>query len=152
LSAKGTYALILFLKKGVRLQIGKLGSFDFKRGTYAYVGSAFGPGGLDARLKHHCMLSAKPHWHIDYLRRAATLKDIWVSATPQRSEHAWTKRLLSLDTSQCPVKGFGSSDCRCYSHLVYFDRKPSSVTISSTLAGAFQIHPGHPAPITEWPV
>jgi len=136
LNAKGTYVLLLYLKKSVRLQIGKLGSFDFKRGTYAYVGSAFGPGGLDARLKHHYTLSANPHWHIDYLRRAATLKDIWVSATPQKSEHAWTKGLLSLDAGQCPVKGFGSSDCHCFSHLVYFVRKPSSVTISRVLTGA----------------
>jgi Uri superfamily endonuclease len=136
LSAKGTYVLILDLKKGLRLRIGKLGRFDFKRGTYAYVGSAFGPGGLNARLKHHRVPSASPHWHIDYLRRAATLRDIWVSATPQRSEHTWTKRLLSLNASQCPVKGFGSSDCRCFSHLVYFKRKPSSVRISRVLAGA----------------
>ena len=136
MSAKGTYVLILFLKKGVRLQIGRLGSFGFKRGTYAYVGSAFGPGGLDARLKHHCMSSANPHWHIDYLRRAATLKDIWVSAIPQRSEHAWTEGLLSLDAGHCPVKGFGSSDCLCFSHLVYFKRKPSSMMISRVLAGA----------------
>ena len=138
----GTYVLILFLKKGVRLQIGKLGSFDFKRGTYAYVGSALGPGGLAARLKHHGSISARPHWHIDYLRRSATLKDIWVSSKPARLEHAWTEKLLTLETGQCPVKGFGSSDCRCFSHLIYFKRKPSRATISRALAGASQIRSG----------
>ena len=140
MNAKGTYILLLFLRKGVRLQIGKLGSFDFKRGYYAYAGSAFGPGGLAARLKHHRSISARPHWHIDYLRRAATLMDIWISSTPARCEHAWAEKLATLDIGLCPVKGFGSSDCGCYSHLVYFERKPSPTIISRTLDGAFQVN------------
>ncbi len=39
--------------KAIRIQIGKLGQFKFKKGYYAYVGSAFGPGGLNSRIKHH---------------------------------------------------------------------------------------------------
>ena len=136
MSTKGTYVLVLFLKKGVGLQIGKLGSFNFKRGYYAYVGSAFGPGGLAARLKHHQTPSARPHWHIDYLKTAAALVDIWFSTKPDRSEHAWAEKLLSLEAGQCPVKGFGSSDCRCLSHLVYFKRKPKPDTLSRVLNSA----------------
>jgi Uri superfamily endonuclease len=137
--SKGTYVLILFLRKAVRLQIGKLGCFDFKRGYYAYVGSAFGPGGLPARLKHHSSTSARPHWHIDYLRRAAILKDIWISAEADRCEHAWAEKLSALEAGQCPIKGFGSSDCRCFSHLIYFKGKPPSEVISKALAGAYQV-------------
>ena len=135
-NAKGTYVLVLFLRKGVRLKVGKLGSFDFKRGYYAYVGSAFGPGGLASRLKHHRSISARPHWHIDYLRRTATLMDIWVSSKPDRCEHAWAEKLAALEAGRCPVKGFGSSDCGCYSHLVYFERKPSHQMISRAMSGA----------------
>ena len=135
MSTKGTYIIVLFIKKGVKLQIGKLGSFDFKRGYYAYVGSAFGPGGLAARLKHHQTLSARPHWHIDYLKTAAALVDIWYSTQPDRSEHTWAEKLLNLEAGQCPVKGFGSSDCHCLSHLVYFERKPTNEMLARVLSG-----------------
>ena len=73
------------------------GNFDVKRGYYAYVGSAFGPGGLAARLKQHRSISANPHWHIDYLRRAAALVDSWISAEPDRTEHAWAEKLATLE-------------------------------------------------------
>ena len=136
MGAKGTYILMLYVNKETVLQIGKLGSFTFMRGTYAYAGSAFGPGGLAARLKHHRSISTRPHWHIDYLRRAASLGDIWVSAKPERLEHVWAEQLLTFESGQCPVKGFGSSDCACYSHLVYFKRKPSPAIISRVLTGA----------------
>ena len=134
--SKGTYVLILFLRKGIRLQVGQLGCFRFKRGYYAYVGSAFGPGGLAGRLKHHSAASDRPHWHIDYLRRAAALNDIWVSAKAERCEHAWAEKLSALGAGLCPVKGFGSSDCRCFSHLIYFERKPPFEMISKALNNA----------------
>jgi len=41
---KGTYILILYLNEPAQFTIGKLGTFDFSAGWYAYVGSAFGPG------------------------------------------------------------------------------------------------------------
>ncbi|MCD4722450.1 MAG: DUF123 domain-containing protein [Desulfobacula sp.] len=50
---KGTYIIVMYLDKSKRIQIGKLGQFKFKKGHYAYVGSAFGPGGLKSRIKHH---------------------------------------------------------------------------------------------------
>ena len=42
----GTYVLLLHLPDNEQLTIGKLGTFDFPAGWYAYVGSAFGPGGV----------------------------------------------------------------------------------------------------------
>ena len=50
---KGTYVLIASLAQMKRLEIGRLGTFDIKPGFYAYVGSAFGAGGLRARIGHH---------------------------------------------------------------------------------------------------
>ena len=132
---KGTYVLVLYLRKGARLEIGRLGRFDFKRGYYAYVGSAFGPGGLSARLKHHRTHAKKPHWHIDYLRRAATVKAIWVLAGPERKEHDWAARLNTMEKAQIPVNGFGASDCKCPAHLFYFSKKPSATSIRKTLPG-----------------
>ena len=60
----GTYALILVCPSKKRVQIGKLGSLEMRRGFYVYVGSALGPGGLRARVAHHQKVSQRPHWHI----------------------------------------------------------------------------------------
>ncbi len=69
---KGSYLLWLFLPRGADLTIGKLGCHHFSRGWYLYCGSAFGPGGLRARIGHHLKHSDKKHWHIDYLKSKAT--------------------------------------------------------------------------------
>ena len=50
---KGTYVLIVSVAQMKRLEIGRLGTFDIVPGFYAYVGSAFGAGGLRARIGHH---------------------------------------------------------------------------------------------------
>ena len=136
MSSKGTYVLILHLKKRTKLKIGKLGCFDFKRGYYAYVGSAFGPGGLASRLKHHCTLSTNPHWHIDYLSNTAPVIETWVHAGLTGYEHEWAGNMYRLKSSSCPIKGFGSSDCGCQAHLFYFERKPVPKMLSQALPGA----------------
>ncbi len=67
--AKGTYVLIAFAGQMTRLEIGRLGTFAIVPGFYAYVGSAFGSGGLRARIGHHLESTAALHWHIDFLLR-----------------------------------------------------------------------------------
>jgi hypothetical protein len=64
--APGTYVLILELTTRKVIQVGALGRIKFTAGWYAYAGSAFGPGGLAARINRHLMSAKKPHWHIDY--------------------------------------------------------------------------------------
>ena len=59
----GTYALLLKLPKQGQLQVGALGTFAFQAGWYVYVGSAFGPGGLAARVGRHLRGLGTPcHW------------------------------------------------------------------------------------------
>ena len=60
---KGTYVLIASVAQMKRLEVGRLGAYDIVPGFYAYVGSAFGTGGLRARLGHHLESAASPHWH-----------------------------------------------------------------------------------------
>ena len=122
---KGIYILILYLSHRQSIQIGRLGKFNFSDGYYAYVGSAFGPGGLAARLGHHLRRCRKPRWHIDYLRQHADISEIWVTAQHRKLEHTWATTLLQSDDTQIPVAGFGSSDCSCSSHLFYFSSSPS---------------------------
>jgi len=41
---------------------------DLLPGYYIYIGSAFGPGGVRARMLRHLRADKPKHWHIDYLR------------------------------------------------------------------------------------
>ncbi len=117
---------MLSLDTPAHLTIGKLGTFDFPAGSYAYAGSAFGPGGLRGRLKHHLSPITKPHWHIDYLRQSATVSEVCYTASDTRHEHGWAQMLLHLHGVIVPAPRFGASDCACAAHLV---RLPDNVTI-----------------------
>ncbi len=117
---KGTYILILHLDSPTRLTIGKRGGFDFAAGFYAYVGSAFGSGGVRGRISHHLKIAAKPHWHIDYLRQTTELREVWYLLDETRYEHEWAIMLGSMPDADVPVPRFGASDCRCESHLFHF--------------------------------
>ena len=121
----GTYALILASSSDRLLQIGKLGQFLLQPGYYVYAGSAFGPGGIQARIAHHVKISQRPHWHIDYLRPVLRLDEIWYSYDSEKYEHRWADTLRRLKGARLPVPGFGASDCSCRSHLMLFPTRPS---------------------------
>ncbi len=121
---KGTYALILSFKTDPNIQIGKLGRFKFPKGHYVYVGSAFGPGGLNARLTHHLNFAVKPHWHIDYFKEKAIITNIRIDETGKKLEHKWASILKKRKDNFIPVKKFGASDCKCTSHLFHFKEPP----------------------------
>jgi Uri superfamily endonuclease len=121
----GTYALILFCSRAERVRIGKLGPLKLRRGFYVYVGSALGPGGVRARVAHHQKVSPRPHWHVDYLRFHTRLDGIWYSHDQVRREHQWARLIHTLRGASVPAAGFGSSDCRCETHLFFFKRRPS---------------------------
>lgn len=119
----GTYALVILSQNHLRLQIGKLGTYDFSSGYYIYVGSAL--QGLNNRLKRHQTAEKSLHWHIDYLLIQTTIIQIWYSLSKDRLECVWNA-ILSEPPGAAPfIKGFGSSDCRCRTHLTYFLTTPS---------------------------
>ena len=121
----GSYALILFLESHSVITVGKLGAFDFPMGWYTYVGSAFGPGGLAGSLKHHLNPDGPSHWHIDYLCRRAAVREFWVCGQRNKREHDWALAFEHLSGVSIAVKGFGSSDCHCPSHLFRSQQFPS---------------------------
>ncbi|MBW2289032.1 MAG: GIY-YIG nuclease family protein [Deltaproteobacteria bacterium] len=133
-SVPGTYALLLELPAVSSLRVGRLGPMTFEAPVYLYSGSAFGPGGLAARLTHHLRTSPKPHWHIDYLRSIASVSRVWTTADPRRLECAWSAAARSLRGAR-EVAGFGASDCRCTSHLVELPRIPRCSTFRRHLHG-----------------
>jgi Uri superfamily endonuclease len=123
-ASPGTYALLLALPRRQTLQVGRLGRAKFKHGIYVYIGSAFGPGGLNVRISHHLRVSLKPRWHIDYLRGAAYPTAVWYTYDPVHREHQWAKIFMQMTRATITVDGFGSSDCDCQSHLFFFAKLP----------------------------
>lgn len=114
----GSYLLLLKFTEVVNVEVGKLGELSVKPGFYIYSGSAFGPGGLNARIGRHLRRLKKLRWHIDYLRQEVDNVAAYFLANA-RSECTFANELI-IAGGEVPMKGFGSSDCRCISHLVYF--------------------------------
>lgn len=92
----GTYGLILWLPYDTRARIGRLGTYDFPAGWYAYWGSAHGPGGLAARIRHHVNLTTRPHWHFDFLRPHGQIKAVLFTLHPDDLECLWVQRALTF--------------------------------------------------------
>ena len=136
----GTYVLILHLEKQVKKNVGVLGVFPFRRGYYLYIGSAFGPGGLQARIDHHRHKAARPRWHIDYLRPWLNLIEIWYTYDPARREHQWVQILANTKGTSVPLVGFGSSDCRCKAHLFFRNTRPSIKTFRKKIHAHIKNH------------
>ena len=135
-SDKGTYILLMKADVKMPVVIGKLGVLNIQHGYYAYVGSAFGSGGLKARLGHHMKIASKPHWHIDYLRKEVNLIKIYFDQSGERLENCWAKSLEKIPEAEIPLIGFGASDCDAKSHLFYFKGEPDfSVLLTETGVG-----------------
>jgi len=130
--APGTYALVLRSERAGCLPIGRLGQLRLHRGWYVYVGSAFGPGGLRARVGHHLQLAERPHWHIDYLRPWTQVERVWYCEAG-RVEHGWAASLASRPGATVPLPGFGSSDCECAAHLIRFEKTPRRLAGSAEM-------------------
>ena len=115
----GTYIIFLLLHKSETIPVGSLGSWTFRKGYYAYTGSAQGSGGLAARLKRHLRpLSQKRiHWHIDHLASIAKITQVWWKEDKINHECSWAQQLTKEGSIILP--GFGSSDCNCPSHLIW---------------------------------
>ena len=121
----GTYALVLCCDKPFQVQVGRLGQFVFEEGYWIYTGSAFGPGGLRARLAHHLKPSPRPHWHIDYIKLAMRPVEAWITIDKVSREHAWAACMAGRRPASRPIPGFGASDCSCRSHLIHWRRRPT---------------------------
>ncbi len=130
---RGTYALILSSMLNQSVIVGRLGVLDVSPGTYVYIGSAFGPSGLPARVARHARTVKRKRWHIDYLTDATRLIETWYAVGSKKQEHAWAKALARLTGASVPMRGFGSSDCRCEGHLFHLAQRPSVHVLARVL-------------------
>ena len=136
----GTYAIVLKPKAERSIGVGRLGMLRVQAGYYIYVGSAFGPGGLKARIAHHKSVSHRSRWHIDYLRAAAEICEVWYTYDPGPREHQWAEILAAAKASTMPFPGFGSSDCNCLTHLYHFKSKPAIASFRRRLRAKINDH------------
>ena len=111
---KGVYCLIINIKKNINIKIGALGKINFKKGIYVYVGSA--QNNLEKRILRHYSHDKKVRWHIDYLLENPNV-EIKKAVFKESSKEEECKIAKFLAKLEIPIKGFGSSDCKCPSHL-----------------------------------
>lgn len=116
----GTYALVASVPDDTVIEVGALGSVSVPAGGYAYVGSAFGAGGL-GRVDRHRRVAAGDHdvrhWHVDYLLGSPAVSWAGAIALTDRDREC----ALARELGNGPIAGFGSSDCDCRSHLARRD-------------------------------
>jgi len=113
---RGSYVLLLRNNGTRRIRVGRLGVLLFSRGFYAYFGSMFGPGGLEARVKRHLGRRKKKHWHIDYILDHMRVSTVYVLLGKDLESRLSRMAVMRY----CYVKGFGCSDKRGdRSHLIY---------------------------------
>ncbi len=113
----GAYLLVVELGHSLPLDGTALAPAVLPPGCYAYCGSAYGPGGLGARIGRHLRRGKALRWHIDRLTEAGRI--LCVGWRPQGRECALVAGLRGLPSVTVPVAGFGSSDCRrCAAHLL----------------------------------
>ena len=119
-----------------RIACGALGRLSLRSGYYVYAGSAM--GGLRARLARHQRSEKRLRWHIDYLLHdpGARLLESLPFPGRRRLECALARELAALAEEEIPR--FGSSDCRCRSHLFRFTGDPRNREAFRRLAARFR--------------
>ncbi|MDR1429858.1 MAG: DNA/RNA nuclease SfsA [Spirochaetaceae bacterium] len=120
---RGSYLVMLHLKRKTAITAGSLGKLSLKPGWYVYSGSAL--QNLRQRLSRHLRKTNKTkHWHIDYLVPRGTGLKGFPIASRRSLECDLAAELKKAGGRGIP--GFGASDCRnsCGSHLFYFENPP----------------------------
>jgi len=122
---KGTYILIVFIENNIQLMVGALGKILFNKGFYFYVGSAMGNYGSSTllnRVKRHVLIKKNKsiHWHIDYLLAdfRSLITKVYLIPSIEPLECKIAQELSEICDNS--IQKFGSSDCKCTSHLFYF--------------------------------
>lgn len=111
----GAYVLGLRMDQDWRGSVGRLGVVAVPAGAAAYVGSAM--GGLDARIRRHLRPQKPLRWHIDWLTTSCSPVGAVAVPSDERIECLLAADLRRRGWLEGP-RGFGSSDCRCRTHLL----------------------------------
>lgn len=136
LELKGIYVLLLRVERHLRIKVGSLGILDFDEGEYVYVGSA--QNNVEKRLRRHLKKRKPLRWHIDYLTTNPFVQVLKASvfSLPKPYE-CQAASIISSMRKVYPIPRFGSTDCRCRSHL--FKINTSFRNIISILENEFKV-------------
>lgn len=134
LGDRGAYLVLLRLARRRRIGTGALGPVLYPAGWYLYAGSAM--ANLGKRIERHRRLRKRKHWHIDHLREEARFVEAWAFRSPRREECALARAAARIAAEALPR--FGSSDCRCPSHLFRFDEDPRPLSAFHELLARFR--------------
>jgi sugar fermentation stimulation protein A len=110
---RGSYLLILNLKRNRKIDVGELGKVHLRKGFYIYVGSAM--ANLSRRMERHRRLRKQHHWHIDALRAIAEFRSVLAIRSSDRLECEIAEAVSEI--AEWSVPRFGSTDCSCETHL-----------------------------------
>jgi sugar fermentation stimulation protein A len=140
---KGTYCLIIQNPRNQRIRVGALGKIAFPAGAYVYVGSAL--GGIEKRVERHLSKKKLLRWHIDFLlAKADVISTLYVPSQSKGTECDVAKALLACEGASSAARRFGSSDCDCDSHLIFFgdvDTDWVAETLSMCLSMLSTVYP-----------
>lgn len=120
LEPRGYYLLVYENISYFIKEVGSLGRNQFPPGFYIYVGSA--RNNLFKRLEYHRKKSRTRHWHLDYIKENFKLVCEIPIVTQKDIECSLADKMIEL--GGVGVNRFGSSDCKCKSHLIYFHNNP----------------------------
>jgi len=114
---KGIYTLELNALKDCEIKVGSLGSINFKKGKYYYVGSS--QTNIEKRIERHKRKDKLIHWHIDYLTTNPCFKFLKAKKFINCSKSKECELAKKYVKNYSSIKGFGCTDCKCSSHLFY---------------------------------
>lgn len=118
-----TYVLEIKLEEDKRINVGKLEGVFFKKGYYFYVGS--GKKNFKSRIERHLSNNKRKYWHIDYLLFSVTAHITKVYSSEKEIECEIANILHQRNHME--IENFGSTDCKCFSHLFYTDDKNNRI-------------------------
>jgi Uri superfamily endonuclease len=112
----GAYVLLINLGGPLSLDMPAFRGKSLAPGLYGYCGSAFGPGGIRARVSRHLRGDKPMRWHVDRLTVAGRVEQAGIHIGGRECDLAGE---LLARGCMAVLPGFGSSDCRgCPAHLL----------------------------------
>jgi len=114
---KGSYLLLIKLNEERNIKYGIRKNNLFKKGHYVYVGSAL--NNLEKRIQRHLRSNKKKHWNIDFFLEYGKIINIYYKENDYREECYIAGLLKDIFL---PISNFGSSDCKCKTHLFYISQ------------------------------
>ena len=140
LSETGSYVLILKCSQYKEIVVGKSGRMELEPGFYLYAGSAFGPGGISARVSRHLRTGKNLRWHIDFLREQTHVHAVLLEYSETRREEPWVRHMAECGRFKIPMAGFGSTDSRHRAHLFYTAGTPDLTQLADQLDGNVRVN------------